>query len=80
MAADGRSRLRAYGSGQMAEIATATKRDRELVATHVDPEQHAALVALARSEDRSISSVLRRAIAAELERADQGQARAKPWQ
>jgi predicted transcriptional regulator len=60
----------------MGEIATAAKRDRELVATHVDPDQHAALVALARSEDRSISSVVRRAIAAELERADHAQAMA----
>jgi predicted transcriptional regulator len=54
---------------------TQTRNDREIVATHVDPEQREALAVLARSEDRSISSILRRAIAAELERAEQhGQA------
>jgi hypothetical protein len=53
----------------MGETATDTKRDREIVAAHVDREQRAALLALARLEDRSLSSVVRRAIAAELDRA-----------
>ena len=51
--------------GQMAQ----TGREREIVAAHIDPEQREALAALPRLEDRSVSSVLRRAIAAELERA-----------
>ena len=51
----------------MGEIAT-TKRDREIVAAHVDREQRAALLALARLEDRSLSSIVRRAIKAELDR------------
>jgi predicted transcriptional regulator len=55
----------------MCEIAADTRRDREIVAAHIDHEQREALAALALSEDRSVSSVLRRAIAAELERAGQ---------
>jgi predicted DNA-binding protein len=45
---------------------------RGLVAAHLDREQRDRLAALARTEDRSIASILRRAIAAELERAEQG--------
>jgi predicted transcriptional regulator len=47
------------------------KRDRRgLVAAHLDAEQRKALAALARHEDRSIASILRRAVAAELARAE----------
>jgi predicted transcriptional regulator len=51
--------------------ATATDRDTVIVAAHVPRDQREALRALARVEDRSVSWVLRRAIANELDRAGQ---------
>ncbi len=40
-----------------------------LVATHVDVDVREQLAALARREDRSLASIIRRALARELERA-----------
>jgi post-segregation antitoxin (ccd killing protein) len=50
---------------QVAEKSTA---ERVHVGAFVDPEQRQQLVELARRQDRSVSSVLRQAIATELER------------
>ena len=42
--------------------------DRKLVGAHVDREVREKLLALARREDRSLASIVRRALARELER------------
>ena len=52
----------------MSQLVQHRHRDRELVAAHVDREQRDELYALAAREDRSVSSVIRSAIAALLER------------
>ena len=44
------------------------RRRSALVATHVDPRIREQLVALAQREDRSVSSIIRRALDRELER------------
>jgi hypothetical protein len=44
--------------------------ERAFVGAHVDSLTRAELLALARREDRSLASIIRRALAAELARAD----------
>ena len=53
----------------MGQLVQHRHKERELVAAHVDREQRDELYALAAREDRSVSSIIRGAIAAHLERA-----------
>lgn len=52
----------------MSQVAEKSTAERVHVGAFVDPEQRQQLVELARRQDRSVSSVLRQAVAAELER------------
>jgi hypothetical protein len=54
----------------MGETATIRKRDREIVAAHVDPEQRRALVALAAREETWIATIVWRALRYELDRVE----------
>jgi hypothetical protein len=52
----------------MSQIAKDSGSQRKLVGAFVDADQRRQLVELARQEDRSVSAIVRRALAAELER------------
>lgn len=52
----------------MGQIAQEERTERVPIGAFVDPEQRKQLVELARQEDCSVSRVVRRALAAELER------------